>query len=100
MFSYPNYSPSQLLREALTKAGVDGLNNTEIHEPTDPRGHPRLRKELTTFYSNILNRTLNTDREILVTMGAMQAIPLRVGNDRWNLNLKISHTQNFEYKNW
>ncbi|CAG2171154.1 unnamed protein product, partial [Oppiella nova] len=68
-----NYNPPKHLLEALKSVANDN-SSLEIHQKTGHKGHPSLRKALAYFYSILMNRTIDVNKEILVTAGALHGI--------------------------
>lgn len=65
---FPDYDPPDFV--------VDSLKVCTSHQYTRPAGHPMLVKLLASRYSRHLDREVNANNEIAVTVGASQALYL------------------------
>ncbi|THH33661.1 hypothetical protein EUX98_g542 [Antrodiella citrinella] len=63
---YMNFAPPEWIQEAANEA----LGTVSASHYSHPRGRPRLREALKKYYEPMIGRTLNTEKEILVTSGA------------------------------
>ncbi|XP_063000555.1 kynurenine--oxoglutarate transaminase 1 isoform X2 [Elgaria multicarinata webbii] len=69
---FPNFPPPDFVREALVE--VVGGNDTSIHQYTQAFGHPRLVAILARFFGKLFGRDLNPRTNVLVTVGAYEAL--------------------------
>ncbi|KAK0206621.1 1-aminocyclopropane-1-carboxylate synthase 1 [Desarmillaria ectypa] len=63
---YMNFPPPNWVKEAAQEA----LSRVETNHYSHPKGRPRLRKAIQSFYSPQFGRELDIEKEILVTSGA------------------------------
>lgn len=68
---FPDWSPPPFVLESLVKT-----ISSPHHQYTRPSGHPPLVKSLANAYSVHLNRDIDPFQEVVVTVGASQAIYL------------------------
>ncbi|KAK2819353.1 hypothetical protein Q5P01_024914 [Channa striata] len=68
---YPDFSPPQFVQDAFYKAVCGG---PQMHQYTRGFGHPRLVKSLAKFFSRIVGHEIDPFKDILVTVGAYQAL--------------------------
>ncbi|GAB0090873.1 hypothetical protein DMENIID0001_056420 [Sergentomyia squamirostris] len=68
---FPDYPPPSYVSEALLTATS---SNPMLMQYTRGFGHPRLVTQLKKLYSGLVNRDLNEQTEILVTVGAYEAL--------------------------
>lgn len=68
---FPDYPPPDYVIEALKTASS---TNPALMQYTRGFGHPRLINALKTLYSGLVNKDLNGQSEILVTVGAYEAL--------------------------
>ncbi|CAG2177309.1 unnamed protein product, partial [Oppiella nova] len=73
MFGYPNYSPPKHMLEAFKSVTSNDLA-FEIHQYADFRGHHRLRAAVAEFNGILMNRKIDANKEVLITVGAIQAL--------------------------
>ncbi|XP_058804678.1 kynurenine aminotransferase-like [Phymastichus coffea] len=69
---YPDFNPPKILQKALARAAVS--DDYELNQYASSRGHPRLLKAVAAFFSKLLNRTLNPDENVVIAVGAQEAI--------------------------
>ncbi|NWX96836.1 KAT1 transaminase, partial [Nothoprocta ornata] len=69
---FPDFPPPDFLREALVRA-VGGGNHL-LHQYTRAFGHPPLVKILAEFFGKLLGRELDPLNNVMVTVGAYQAL--------------------------
>ncbi|XP_066598260.1 kynurenine aminotransferase isoform X3 [Prorops nasuta] len=69
---FPDFHAPEHVRNAL--AAVGKSNNPLLNQYTRGFGHPRLVKALAELYSKVLNRSLDPMNEVLVTVGAYEAL--------------------------
>lgn len=67
----PNFNPPDVLRNALSNAS---LGHYSLSQYSASFGLPRLTRAIAKFYSKQLNRTLNPDKNVIITVGATQAL--------------------------
>lgn len=67
---YPTIDPPSFLLEALSKAALD----RSLHQYTHVYGHPRLVRALSKLYSGLLGRGLDPEKELVITVGAQEAL--------------------------
>jgi kynurenine--oxoglutarate transaminase/cysteine-S-conjugate beta-lyase/glutamine--phenylpyruvate transaminase len=67
----PDYPPPQFVMDALNQATS---SNHLLHQYTRGFGHPHLVQSLSKLYSQLVGRAINPCDEILVTVGAYQAL--------------------------
>ncbi|XP_056147191.1 kynurenine--oxoglutarate transaminase 1 [Lampris incognitus] len=68
---FPDFSPPKFIQEAFCKAVSGG---SPMHQYTRAFGHPPLVKALAKFFSWIVGRQIDPLDDILVTVGAYQAL--------------------------
>uniref|UniRef100_A0A8C6UG17 Kynurenine aminotransferase 1 n=1 Tax=Neogobius melanostomus TaxID=47308 RepID=A0A8C6UG17_9GOBI len=68
---FPDFSPPQFVQEAFCAAVMGGPS---MHQYTRAFGHPHLVKSLATFFSRIVGLEINPFEDILITVGAYQAL--------------------------
>ncbi|CAN9504432.1 unnamed protein product [Ophioblennius macclurei] len=68
---FPDFSPPDFVKEAFCKAVSGG---PAMHQYTRAFGHPPLVKNLAKFFSRIVGRDIDPFEDILVTVGAYQAL--------------------------
>ncbi|XP_034753141.1 kynurenine--oxoglutarate transaminase 1 isoform X1 [Etheostoma cragini] len=68
---FPDFSPPQFVQEAFCKAVSGG---PQMHQYTRAFGHPPLVKSLAKFFSRIVGHQIDPLEDILVTVGAYQAL--------------------------
>ncbi|XP_051531526.1 kynurenine--oxoglutarate transaminase 1 isoform X2 [Myxocyprinus asiaticus] len=68
---FPDFSPPSFIKEAFCKAVNGGV---PMHQYTRAFGHPPLVKILAKFFSRIIGVEINPLEDILVTVGAYQAL--------------------------
>lgn len=68
---FPDFSPPKFVQEAFCAAVMGG---PPMHQYTRAFGHPHLVKSLATFFSRIVGHDINPLEDILVTVGAYQAL--------------------------
>ncbi|XP_053195411.1 kynurenine--oxoglutarate transaminase 1-like isoform X2 [Scomber japonicus] len=68
---FPDFSPPKFIQEAFCEAVSGG---PEMHQYTRPFGHPRLVKSLAKFFSRVVGHEIDPFEDILVTVGAYQAL--------------------------
>ncbi|KAI9359218.1 pyridoxal phosphate-dependent transferase [Zopfochytrium polystomum] len=67
--------PTLEVPEFIRKAAIDACSSVNpFHQYTRSEGHPRFVKALSAFYADKLNRTVDPLTEIVVTVGATEAI--------------------------
>ncbi|KAJ3204612.1 Kynurenine--oxoglutarate transaminase 3 [Clydaea vesicula] len=73
MLGFPTLNVEKFITESLNEAAI---NNTSplIHQYARSEGHPRLVQSLSKFFSPKLSRTIDPLSEIVVTVGATEAI--------------------------
>ncbi|OAD57335.1 Kynurenine--oxoglutarate transaminase 3 [Eufriesea mexicana] len=69
---FPDFSAPENITKALTN--VTTSNNPLLNQYTRGFGHPRLVNIIAKLYSKLLNRTLDPNNEVLVTVGAYEAL--------------------------
>ncbi|XP_077528444.1 kynurenine aminotransferase-like isoform X3 [Haemaphysalis longicornis] len=67
---FPTTEPPSFLLEALSKAALD----RSLHQYTYVYGHPRLVQALSRLYSGLIGRGLDPGKELLITVGAQEAL--------------------------
>lgn len=70
---YPDSSPPQFALESLASA-VSDATTSHLHQYTRSSGHPFLVKTLASRYSTHFNRFVDPMKEVVVTVGASQAL--------------------------
>ncbi|XP_037607938.1 kynurenine--oxoglutarate transaminase 1-like [Sebastes umbrosus] len=68
---FPDFSPPKFLQEAFCEA-VNG--GPQMHQYTRAFGHPPLVKSLAKFFGRIMGHEIDAFEDILVTVGAYQAL--------------------------
>ncbi|AWP15506.1 putative kynurenine--oxoglutarate transaminase 1 [Scophthalmus maximus] len=68
---FPDFSPPPFIQEAFCKAVSGGPT---MHQYTRAFGHPPLVKSLAKFFSGIVGHEIDALEDILVTVGAYQAL--------------------------
>uniref|UniRef100_A0AAV2IVN3 Aminotransferase class I/classII large domain-containing protein n=1 Tax=Knipowitschia caucasica TaxID=637954 RepID=A0AAV2IVN3_KNICA len=68
---FPDFSPPKFIQEAFCSAVMGG---PEMHQYTRAFGHPHLVKSLATFFTRIVGHEIDPLEDILVTVGAYQAL--------------------------
>lgn len=68
---FPDYPPPQYVMDALNHVST---SNHLLNQYTRGFGHPRLVQSLSKLYSQLIGREINPNTEILVTVGAYQAL--------------------------
>lgn len=68
---FPDFSPPKFVQEAFCAAVMGG---PPMHQYTRAFGHPHLVKSLATFFSGIVGHEINPFKDVLVTVGAYQAL--------------------------
>ncbi|XP_028274498.1 kynurenine--oxoglutarate transaminase 1 [Parambassis ranga] len=68
---FPDFSPPQFVQEAFCKAVSGGPS---MHQYTRAFGHPKLVKSLAKFFSRVVGHDIDPFDDILVTVGAYQAL--------------------------
>ncbi len=58
----------------VTEAAQEALSRVETNHYSHPKGRPRLRKAIQSFYSPQFGRELDIEKEILVTSGANEGM--------------------------
>lgn len=69
---YPDFFPPQFVADALRQ--IASSQDPVVHQYTRSYGHPRLVKALSDLYSILMKRSVNSNREILVSVGAYGAL--------------------------
>ncbi|XP_058015150.1 kynurenine--oxoglutarate transaminase 1 isoform X1 [Ahaetulla prasina] len=69
---FPNFSPPDFIKKAYVEA-ISG-ENTMLHQYTQAFGHPRLVEILARFFGKLLQRDLDPLKNVLVTVGAYEAL--------------------------
>nr|XP_046146268.1 kynurenine--oxoglutarate transaminase 1 isoform X3 [Oncorhynchus gorbuscha] len=68
---FPDFSPPSYIQEALCKAVNGGCS---MHQYTHAFGHPPLVSILAKFFGRVVGHEINAFEDILVTVGAYQAL--------------------------
>ncbi|XP_059214626.1 kynurenine--oxoglutarate transaminase 1-like [Centropristis striata] len=68
---FPDFSPPKFVQEAFCEAVSGG---PQMHQYTRAFGHPALVKSLAKFFSRIVGHEIDPLEDILVTVGAYQAL--------------------------
>ncbi|KAK5879304.1 hypothetical protein CesoFtcFv8_024620 [Champsocephalus esox] len=68
---FPDFSPPKFVQEAFCDA-VNG--GPQMHQYTRAFGHPRLVQSLATFFSRVTGHEIDPLEDVLVTVGAYQAL--------------------------
>ncbi|CAG2106230.1 unnamed protein product [Medioppia subpectinata] len=74
--SLPDFNPTASVLQAIQSVGRNEHLYGAHPTPSDCRGEPRLRAELSQLFSPLMRRTIDADNEIVVTNGAIQALYL------------------------
>jgi kynurenine--oxoglutarate transaminase/cysteine-S-conjugate beta-lyase/glutamine--phenylpyruvate transaminase len=69
---FPDYCSQKLVVAAL--AEVANSDNDLIHQYTRGFGHPRTVTAIAKLYSKLIDRQINPDTEVLVTIGGYEAL--------------------------
>lgn len=69
---FPNYHPPKFVTDGLVTAAKS--ENPLINQYTRGFGHPRLVQALSKLYSTLVGRQINPNTEVLVTVGAYEAL--------------------------
>ncbi|KAJ7307970.1 hypothetical protein JRQ81_008468 [Phrynocephalus forsythii] len=69
---FPNFPPPDFVREALMEAVA--REDSSVHQYTRAFGHPRLVSILGRFYGKLMGREIEPETNVLVTVGAYQAL--------------------------
>ncbi|XP_025417814.1 kynurenine--oxoglutarate transaminase 3-like isoform X2 [Sipha flava] len=69
---FPDYEPPSRFPQFL--AEVASENNLNFHQYTRGLGHVRLVNAISKLYSNLINREIDALNEVLVTVGAYEAL--------------------------
>ncbi|XP_075547291.1 kynurenine aminotransferase-like isoform X9 [Dermacentor variabilis] len=67
---FPDYPPPVFLLNALQ----DAIACNSMHQSTRGSGHPRLVNVLSQMYSRLIGRKIDPENEVLVTVGAIEAL--------------------------
>jgi kynurenine--oxoglutarate transaminase/cysteine-S-conjugate beta-lyase/glutamine--phenylpyruvate transaminase len=70
--AYPDYPPKKYITDSF--AEVAKSDNTAIHQYTRGFGHPRLVSAIAKLYSKLIGREINSQTEVLITLGAFGAL--------------------------
>ncbi|XP_077478938.1 kynurenine--oxoglutarate transaminase 1 isoform X1 [Stigmatopora argus] len=68
---FPDFAPPKYMEDAFCEALRGGAS---MHQYTRAFGHPRLVKSLAKFFSGIVGREIHPMDDVLVTVGAYQAL--------------------------
>ncbi|XP_042365389.1 kynurenine--oxoglutarate transaminase 1-like [Plectropomus leopardus] len=68
---FPDFSPPEFLQDAFCETVRGG---PQMHQYTRAFGHPRLVKSLAKFFSRIVGHEIDPLEDVLVTVGAYQAL--------------------------
>nr|XP_061800237.1 kynurenine--oxoglutarate transaminase 1 [Nerophis lumbriciformis] len=68
---FPDFAPPKYIQDAFCEALRGGPS---MHQYTRAFGHPRLVKSLAKFFSNIVGHQIDPMEDVLVTVGAYQAL--------------------------
>uniref|UniRef100_A0A8C3A2L9 Kynurenine aminotransferase 1 n=1 Tax=Cyclopterus lumpus TaxID=8103 RepID=A0A8C3A2L9_CYCLU len=68
---FPDFSPPKFVQDAFCKAVSGGY---QMHQYTQPFGHPPLVHILAKFFGRIVGREIDPLEDVLVTVGAYQAL--------------------------
>lgn len=68
---FPDYAPPSYVTKALTDVAT---GNHLLNQYTRGFGHPRLVQALSNLYSQLVGKQIDPMKEILVTVGAYQAL--------------------------
>lgn len=68
---FPDFSPPKFVQDAFCAAVMGGPS---MHQYTRAFGHPHLVKSLATFFSRVVGHEISPFEDILVTVGAYQAL--------------------------
>lgn len=69
---FPDYHAPEYVTKALASAASD--TNPLMQQYTRGFGHPRLVQAISKLYSKLVNREINPNTEVLVTVGAYEAL--------------------------
>lgn len=69
---FPDYHAPEYVTKALASAASD--TNPLMQQYTRGFGHPRLVQAISKLYSGLVNREINPNTEVLVTVGAYEAL--------------------------
>lgn len=69
---FPDYHAPEYVTKALASAASD--TNPLMQQYTRGFGHPRLVQAISKLYSTLVNREINPNTEVLVTVGAYEAL--------------------------
>lgn len=69
---FPDYHAPEYVTKALASAASD--TNPLMQQYTRGFGHPRLVQAISKLYSKLVNREINANTEVLVTVGAYEAL--------------------------
>ncbi|XP_037523502.1 kynurenine aminotransferase isoform X2 [Rhipicephalus sanguineus] len=67
---FPDCPPPDFLQDALQAA----ISCKALHQYTRGSGHPRLANALSQMYSRLIGRNIDPEEEVLVTVGATEAL--------------------------
>ncbi|KAL1423790.1 hypothetical protein MTO96_003710 [Rhipicephalus appendiculatus] len=67
---FPDSPPPDFLQDALQ----DAISCNTLHQYTRGFGHPRLANALSQMYSRLIGRNIDPEEEVLVTVGALEAL--------------------------
>ncbi|XP_037559314.1 kynurenine aminotransferase-like isoform X1 [Dermacentor silvarum] len=67
---FPDYPPPDFLLDALQ----DAITCNSLHQYTRGYGHPPLVNVLSQMYSRLIGRKIDPENEVLVTVGAIEAL--------------------------
>jgi len=70
---FPDFAAPEHVTKALSDATLS-TTNVLLNQYTRGFGHPRLVNALSTLYSRLIDRPINAQKEILVTVGAYEAL--------------------------
>lgn len=68
---FPDFSPPKFVQDAFCEAVKGG---PQMHQYTRAFGHPHLVNSLATFFSRLVGHEINPLEDILITVGAYQAL--------------------------
>ncbi|XP_074596158.1 kynurenine aminotransferase isoform X2 [Brevipalpus obovatus] len=69
---FPDYAAPKIVTDALTNVGNN--SNVLLQQYTRGYGHPRLVNALSKLYSQLVGQQINPNKEVLVTVGAYEAL--------------------------
>ncbi|CAG2117528.1 unnamed protein product [Medioppia subpectinata] len=72
-YGYPDYNPPQHMLDALREVTANHTS-WRLHQYSHPRGEARLRRAIAKLNAPLMRRHIDADREILVTLGAIQSL--------------------------